>query len=156
MRLFVGLGNPGKKYIKTRHNVGHMVIDALQKRQKPKEILAKKTSVYMNDSGAFVKKIVDQYNLNLSDLWVIHDDLDLALGDYKIQKGKGPRLHKGILSIEKELGSDDFIRVRVGVDNRSPENRISGEEYVLQDFTNKELAFINGILPEIVKKILNE
>ena len=100
-----------------------------------------------------MKKLIAQYRLNSSDLWVIHDDLDIPVGSYKIQKGKGPKLHKGILSIEQELGTEDFWRVRVGVDNRKPEERISGEEYVLQDFSGGELATLKPVIEEICKKL---
>ena len=108
----------------------------------------------MNDSGVFVKKLVEQNKANLSDLWVIHDDLDIALGSYKIQKGKGPKLHNGVNSIERELGSEDFWRVRVGVDNRSPESRILGEEYVLQDFTEGEKQILIKVIDDLCKKLL--
>src|SRR3972149_1266470 len=112
MKLIVGLGNPGEGYNNNRHNVGHMVVESL-----------KRSQGFMNDSGVFVNKLVEQNMVKTSDLWVIHDDLDIPLGSYKIQKGKGPKLHNGINSIEKELASEDFWRVRVGVENRSSENK---------------------------------
>jgi PTH1 family peptidyl-tRNA hydrolase len=148
MKLIVGLGNPGQKYQNNRHNVGHMIVHSL-----PQGFTAKKSDVFINQSGDFVKKLVEQYHLKPSDLWVIHDDLDIPLGSYKIQKGKGPKLHKGINSIEEALGTDDFWRVRVGVDNRNPEDRISGEEYVLQDFTEEELKILSPVIEEICKKL---
>lgn len=153
MRLIVGLGNPGEKYKNNRHNVGHMVVDALHKKNLLKHFVVKKSEAMMNISGNFVKKLVEQYRLNSSDLWVIHDDLDIPLGSFKIQKGKGPKLHNGILSIERQLGTDEFWRVRIGVDNRLPEDRIAGEEYVLQDFSQQERGRLDKVIEEICKKL---
>jgi PTH1 family peptidyl-tRNA hydrolase len=153
MRLIVGLGNPGKDYKNTRHNIGHLVVDALNKKPLPSGFIAKKSNCFMNQSGEFVKKLVEQYHSNPSDLWVIHDDLDISLGGYKIQKGKGPKLHNGINSIEDKLGTDEFWRVRVGVDNRNPEDRTPGEEYVLQDFTQEELKLLKPVIEQICKKL---
>jgi len=154
MKLIIGLGNLGEKYKNNRHNVGHIAVDVLLKKNLPKHFVVKKSDVMMNDSGSFVKKLVEQYRLNLSDLWVIHDDLDIPLGSFKIQKGKGPKLHNGILSIERQLGSDEFWRVRIGVDNRSPEDRTPGEQYVLQDFGQKESEILDKVIEEICKKLV--
>lgn len=154
MNLIIGLGNPGQKYKNNRHNVGHMVVEFLLKRSLPKDFTVKKSQTFMNSSGGFVKKLVEQNRVNTSDLWIIHDDLDIPLGSYKIQKGKGPKLHNGVNSIEGELGTDEFWRVRVGVDNRIPESRISGEEYVLQDFSQEEKEILDKVIPEICKKLL--
>jgi len=153
MRIIVGLGNPGEEYKNNRHNVGHLVVKTLLKRSLTKDFVVKKSQVFMNDSGVFVKKLVEQNRVKASDLWVIHDDLDIPLGSYKIQKGKGPKLHNGVNSIEEELGTDEFWRVRVGVDNRDPESRISGEEYVLQDFSQEERGVIDTAIAEICKKL---
>ena len=114
-----------------------------------------KPQTFMNSSGKAVKKIVDHFKIKTSDLWVIHDDLDIALGDFKIQKEKGPKLHKGVMSIEKELGKSDFWRVRVGVENRDPENRIPGEAYVLRDFEKKEMEIVEAVISRISREILN-
>jgi PTH1 family peptidyl-tRNA hydrolase len=120
MKLIVGLGNPGREYENTRHNVGAIFIDYLKKKEIPSGIILAKTDVFMNDSGTSVRKMVDYYKLGLDFLCVVHDDLDIPLGSYKIQKGKGPKLHNGILSVENELGSEDFWRVRIGVDIVTP------------------------------------
>jgi len=153
MKLIVGLGNPGIEFKDNRHNVGDLIIDILGENKLPKNIIIKKTNVFMNESGEIVRKLVDQYHLNTSDLWVIHDDLDIPLGSYKIQKGKGPKLHNGINSIERELGTDEFWRVRVGVDNRKSNEKISGEDYVLQDFSDDETLLLKPIINEICKKL---
>jgi len=107
-------------------------------------VLAKPLT-FMNKSGAAVKKCVTCYMLHAqSDLIVIHDDLDIPLGKFKIQSGTGPQLHNGVESIEAALKTKDFLRIRIGVDNRSPDNRIDGETYVLQDFENEEKRLITG------------
>jgi len=175
MKLIVGLGNPGKKYKHTRHNVGYLAVDRLISKIaaseysydkydaeiyyfQSKNVILAKPLTFMNESGKSVKKIVDQFKVKAADLWVIHDDLDIALGEYKIQSGKGPKDHKGIISIEKTLGKKDFKRVRIGVENRSVENKISGESYVLKQFTQEELKIINktvmGVSEEIIKKCI--
>jgi len=153
MRLLIGLGNPGEKYKNNRHNVGHMVVEGLLDGGAKKNLIARKSDAFINNSGEFVKKILDRYRLKAADLWVIHDDLDIPLGSYKIQKSKGPRLHNGINSIEEVLGTEDFWRVRVGVDNRDPEDRISGEEYVLQDFSAEEAKLLTPVIDQICKKL---
>lgn len=168
MKLLVGLGNTGTKYKNTRHNVGFMVVDYMlsklsdspdnkfKKESKffsevvysPNVIIAK-PQTFMNDSGKAVSALSSFYKIDQTDIFVVHDDLDIKLGEYKIQKGKGPKVHNGILSIEKELRKTDFWRVRVGVDNREPENRMKGETYVLQKFTEEELKIIENVYKRI-------
>jgi PTH1 family peptidyl-tRNA hydrolase len=156
MFIFIGLGNPGTKYQNNRHNVGQMLIDYLAKNLKSQNENIKffKTDCFMNQSGKAVKKIIENYKLKIENLIIIHDDLDIPLGKSKIQKGIGPKLHNGIKSIEQELKTKDFWRVRIGVDNRKPENHISGEIYVLQDFLPEEKELLtNEIFPAIKEKI---
>jgi PTH1 family peptidyl-tRNA hydrolase len=167
MRIIVGLGNPGKDYEKTRHNVGFMVVDKiLAKNQKFKlnkkfeaevcicdasgvtPVVLAKPVTFMNESGRSVRKIMDFYKLKVDDLWVIHDDLDIALGKFKIQKGVGPKTHKGVLSVENQVGKD-FWRVRVGIENRLDKN-ILGEEYTLKNFAKEEVGVVDGVIREIV------
>ncbi|MEK7182841.1 MAG: aminoacyl-tRNA hydrolase, partial [Patescibacteria group bacterium] len=124
MKLIVGLGNPGKQYENTRHNVGYMVIDKIKNQKlKIKNMMLVKTNVFMNNSGEAIKKLTTDYRLQTTDLYVVHDDLDIPLGQFKIQYGRGPKDHKGIQSIEETLGTNEFWRVRVGVDNRDPSDR---------------------------------
>jgi len=159
MKLIVGLGNPGEEYSNNRHNVGHLVADALLKRSLPlrgkrnlpKNLVVKKTSVFMNESGSEVKKLLG--GLDPNNLYIIHDDLDIALGGYKIQNGKSPKDHKGLESIDEALGTSDYWHIRIGVDNRDPKNRTPGEEYVLQDFTGEEKKILEVVLKEICKKL---
>lgn len=150
MLLIVGLGNPGKDYEKTRHNVGFMVIDALEKSSQYKAL---KSDKFMNDSGKFVYSQYTKYNVSNTNLYIIHDDLDIKLGEYKIQFGRGPKDHNGIESVEQELGTKDFWRVRVGVDNRPLDNRPMGEEYVLQNFSDSEMMVLERVIKEVCKKL---
>lgn len=177
MKLIVGLGNPGKKYENNRHNVGFMLADRLIEYLHTQEqipikhetkfdcifarvqleteaFIVSKPQTYMNRSGQAVSKIMQYYKVPLENLYIAHDDLDILLGKYKIQKGTGPKLHNGITSIESVLGTKDFWRVRIGVENRSEENRIPGEAYVLQDFTEEERKVTKGVINEIINKLV--
>ncbi len=180
MKLIIGLGNPGEKYENTRHNVGWLVIDTLKQAISKSEFLISnqipipnfqrenkfnaeiirlgdvilgKPTTFMNESGVAVLKIANFYKIKPDDIYVMHDDLDLRLGDYKIQKGVGPKLHYGIHSIENSIGSKDFLRVRIGVDNRDPENRTSGEQYVLQEFTKEERKAVDRTIEDVVNDL---
>lgn len=171
MKLIVGLGNPGEKYANTRHNVGFMFIDVLSREsrvtgQKVSEkfkaeiieaefegekIIMLKPQTFMNESGRAVASYIRYSKLDIRDLVVVHDDLDLKLGEYKMQTGKGPKIHYGVNSIEDHLKTKDFMRIRIGVDNRDPARRTPGDEYVLQNFRveeketlEKTLMFIRG------------
>ncbi|OGH08326.1 MAG: aminoacyl-tRNA hydrolase [Candidatus Levybacteria bacterium RBG_16_35_6] len=176
MKLIIGLGNPGPKYHSNRHNVGFLVIDELAKGFTKKtsninfefqkklqsnilvtsDFILAKPQTYMNSSGIAVSKIINQYKIDISNLWVIHDDLDMRLGEYKIQKGKGPKIHNGILSIEEKLGNKNFWRVRIGVDNRQKIFRIPGEKYVLQNFNEDEKKLVNETVERMVEVLINE
>jgi PTH1 family peptidyl-tRNA hydrolase len=153
MRLIIGLGNLGEGYVSTRHNAGFLVVDGLQKVKLPGGIMVKKSDVFMNESGSFVKKLVDQYKLDPSNLYIVHDDLDIKLGEYKIQFGKGPRDHNGLKSVDEALGTDQYWHVRVGVDNRPLDNRPEGIEYVLQNFTHEERKILDNVIEEVCKKL---
>lgn len=174
MKLIVGLGNPGKRYARTRHNAGFILLDKLaEKVQKDwqksgkfnseviqtKSLILAKPTTYMNESGKAVSSLASYYKVSPSDIYVAHDDLDLRIGAYKIQKGVGPKEHKGIESINKALGTADYWRIRMGVDNRSKENRIDGETYVLQKFTPVEmksiLRIIDTVIVNLKKAIMN-
>ncbi len=105
----------------------------------------------MNESGKFVAEKFNFFKISPDDLYIVHDDLDISLGQYKIQKGTGPKVHNGVNNIEEVLGTKDFWRIRIGVDNREPQNRILGEDYVLQNFNNDELISLNKVFDAIVK-----
>lgn len=162
MKLLIGLGNPGEKYKNNRHNIGHMMIDYIGQVQSSKfkiqndnsKFKILKTDCFMNLSGSFVKKALSTSHLTPNNLVIIHDDLDIPLGKFKIQRRAGPQLHNGINSIEKALGTKDFWRVRIGVDTRTPDNWIDGEAYVLQNFRPKEKPLlIEEVFPKILKRL---
>lgn len=154
MKLIVGLGNPGGKYEKTRHNVGFMVVDLLNQKSKIKnqkldkklkaelffienDVLVVKPQTFMNLSGEAVLLIKNYYNIDISDILVVHDDVDLEIGRLKIQEGGGSPGHNGINSIIEKLRDNNFVRFRVGVGR--PENpNVSIEDFVLQNISGKE------------------
>lgn len=132
MKLIVGLGNPGGQYKDTRHNIGFMVVEKLAHElsdgvvwaedtkkkvatAKAGEVLLVKPQTFMNSSGIAVKALVDFYKLAPSDVWVIHDDLDLPIGKIRIREQGGSAGHNGMESIMKHLGTDRLIRFRLGI-----------------------------------------
>lgn len=172
MRCVVGLGNPGEKYQNNRHNAGYMFIDYLLKQYQnakmnqwskseiaeliinKEKVLLVKPQTFMNQSGQTVKSCVTRYTLHVTrDLYLVHDDLDIKLGEVKLQKGVGPKLHNGILSVEQALGTADFWRVRIGVDNRDPERRVAGETYVLQNFKEEEKNRLTEVFSAVMKTV---
>lgn len=158
MKLLIGLGNPGEKYEKTRHNVGVMLVDraggALDAQQEGGAgWKALRLKCFMNDSGIEVRQAMNFFKVEPKDLIIVHDDLDIKLGEFKIQHGKGPYGHNGILSIERELGTKDFTRVRIGIENRDPENRVAGVEYTLQNFTSEEFDTIEKVFTQIFSQL---
>lgn len=175
MKVIVGLGNPGKEYQSTRHNLGFMVLDQLavklgvQFSAAPKlqaeiaklgsEILLCKPQTFMNNSGQAVRALLDYYKLfnseKLGNLSVVHDDLDLAFGTYKLQLGTGPKAHNGLLSLYDHLGTKDFWHVRGGVDNRGDlRAHITPSEYVLQPFTTEEQSMLTEEITAIVSELM--
>lgn len=154
MKLLVGLGNPGEKYQNNRHNVGFMFADFMKDSEvvKREKWIILKPQSYMNRSGEEVSRAAHFYKIDPENIFVAHDDLDIPLGKFKIQKGTGPKLHNGISSIEKLLGEKDFWRVRIGVENRG-ENRVSGESYVLQNFTPEERQIMTRTCTEILMRL---
>lgn len=166
MKLIVGLGNPGDKYKNNRHNAGHMFVDYLGKEltgsrvnelPRQKKIIAVKTTVFMNQSGPAIRKLIGNLpagrqvgKLKLENLIVVHDDLDIPLGKFKIQFGEGPKLHNGLASIEETFGTKKFLRIRIGIDARTSDNWIHGEQYVLSDFTSDEKSQLIETFPQIL------
>ena len=166
MIIIFGLGNPGRKFYKTRHNVGFQVVDKFKRenefsnwrgRKKDfkalisegkinhKKIILAKPQTFMNDSGKAVKLLTNFYKITRPGLVVIHDDIDLLLGKIKISKGRGSAGHKGVQSIINEIGTKDFIRFRVGIRPKSCNFSTIVEnvgEFVLQEFTKNEQKII--------------
>lgn len=152
MKLIVGLGNPGEKYTNTRHNVGKMFVE-VAKILVGDGVLVKQSDTFMNDSGKAVRKLVDFYKVNLGDLYVAHDDLDIPLGEYKIQKGTGPKVHNGVNDVEKVLGDKDFWRIRIGVDGRNGDRSLSGEDYVLGSFEKNEREILDKVFDDLAREL---
>ena len=133
LKLVIGLGNPGKEYEKTHHNVGFLLLDHLTKTienpkfsgsaeyasdEKTRRILNlkfSKSDVYMNHSGEYVKKNIKKYGVKPEELLIAHDDSDIFLGDFKISFDRGAAGHKGIESIISQLKTKKFWRIRIGI-----------------------------------------
>ncbi|RLC35696.1 aminoacyl-tRNA hydrolase [Candidatus Shapirobacteria bacterium] len=171
MKTIIGLGNPDSNYQNNRHNLGHQFVAYLSqelsiKLQNKKKILAqigqdgrKKfllaiPTTYMNESGLAVQKIVNFYKINFDNLYIVHDDLDLELGNWKIQFNRGSAGHNGIKSIIQNLNSRQFWRIRIGIGHPLPP--IPVENFVLQNFSNPEKVIINQTIKTISQKILTD
>ncbi len=151
MIIIIGLGNPGKKYKDTRHNVGSKVIDELEFLNETKFVLIK-PKVFMNNSGKAVKKIISNFQFPIFNLWVIHDDIALTVGKIKISKNRGAAGHKGIESIIKELKTKNFVRFRVGIQPKSGKPK-SIEKFVLQKFNKEEKKIIKEVIKKTVEAV---
>lgn len=155
MKMIVGLGNPGAEYVGTRHNAGFFVAEKLQKLKLPKDVVVQKSDVFMNDSGSFIQKLLSKYpSIPISRLYIVHDDLDIPIGSYKIQFGRGPKDHNGLKSIDDRLGTSTYWHVRVGINNRPPDYHPLGEEYVLQNFSNDERRILEKAVKGLCKKLV--
>jgi len=156
MLLIVGLGNPGKKYERTRHNVGYIFIDELEKQNLGGFSLSK-TDTFMNESGKAVKKLISKskFLISNSNLIIVHDDIDLPLGEFKIQKGRGAAGHKGVQSIIDSLGTKDFWRVRIGICPKEGKPK-NVEKFVLQKFTKDEERILGGVISEITNLLISD
>lgn len=170
MILIVGLGNPGRKFSQTRHNVGFMVVDKLAYKYdlkfdelgeymiskgkiKDKEIILMKPLTYMNLSGRAVREIADERILKSlpNSLIVIHDDIDLPVGRIKIKKNGSSGGHKGVQSIISHLGTKDFIRVKIGI---GKEEEIEVSDYVLSPFSKEQKTIIKQKILHAVESIV--
>ncbi len=161
--LVIGLGNPGKRYESTRHNIGFMALDALAAqleialKQKSfnalwgkgtiarNNVLLAEPQTFMNLSGTAVRQLQSFFKTDISNLIVIHDDLDLPFGAVRLKAGGGTAGHKGLASIESNLGTSEFARVRLGIGKPVDKSRI--ESYVLEPFQKEEQI----VLPELLK-----
>ncbi|MCX6799560.1 MAG: aminoacyl-tRNA hydrolase [Candidatus Falkowbacteria bacterium] len=184
MRIIIGLGNPDKVYEKTRHNVGFVLVDALAKSKKldfkfskkfnalvaeDGDIFLVKPETYMNNSGLSVRAILAYYQLLpkqfgliakndidlTNELIVVHDDLDIEIGKYKISLDSRSAGHRGVESIINQLKTKNFKRIRIGI--KSPLlTRMAVKDFVLKKFSAEENLVINAIIKEIIKKELTE
>ena len=157
MWIVAGLGNPGRRYSKTRHNVGFMIADAiadefgigLKKREscmagvgsiEDKEVVLMEPLTFMNRSGIAVKELMERYHVPPERLIVLHDDIDMETGKLKIRRRGSSGGHKGIESILYSIGTGDFVRVKIGIGR---EEGIPVEDYVLSKFRRDEIPVIH-------------
>lgn len=175
MKLIIGLGNPGKEYAETRHNAGFLCLDFLQqdfgfepftpdKKMSAEistgtlhgdKILLVKPATFMNNSGTTVQALLQFYKLTPADIVVIHDDLDIALGTYKTTLSSRAAGHNGVSDIIEKLGTQDFFRIRLGIDRPiAPEGAcISVHDYVLHDFSPEERTKLQELFPKVKEEI---
>ncbi len=166
MHLLVGLGNPGKKHARSRHNIGFMAVDEIVRRHSfgpwrkrfegecaegvidGEKILVLKPQTYMNDSGRSVGAAVRFFKLTPADVTVIHDEIDLAPEKVRFKIGGGHAGHNGIRDVASHIGAD-FPRVRIGVGHPGQKHQVSG--HVLDDFSKAEMAWVTPLLDAIAE-----
>ncbi|MCP3898131.1 MAG: aminoacyl-tRNA hydrolase [Desulfobacteraceae bacterium] len=160
--MIAGLGNPEKKYFQTRHNLGFMVVDKLAHQNalkigksrfdaeyinfnyKQNKLFFVKPQSYMNRSGFPIQKLASYFKINISNIIVVHDDIDLPFGRIRISKDRGHGGHNGIRSISEALGTKDFSRIRIGIANPARQNSTTG--HVLGDFSKEENKSLDKLL----------
>jgi peptidyl-tRNA hydrolase, PTH1 family len=176
MFLLVGLGNPGSGYVNNRHNIGFKVLENIEKLYNPPKFTKKfkseytkllvneniifllKPMTFMNNSGIAVKEIMDFYNIDIKNIYVIHDEIDLDCGQIKIKNGGGHNGHNGLRSIDQYI-SKGYNRIRIGVSRPSKlyENNINENisSWVLADFTSEDrIKWLDNTINKISKEIL--
>ena len=164
LKIIVGLGNPGRKYERTRHSIGFMAVDECAKglhadisQEKygaligrtcfgSHEVVLAKPQTYMNDSGRAVGAIIRSVYADVADLVVIHDELDLPFGFVRVKIGGGHGGHNGLRSIIEHVGSPDFVRVRIGIGRPGP--GVDAADYVLSPFLAEE----RHALPDVIAR----
>ena len=165
MKLVVGLGNKGREYENTRHNMGFMLVDRylqyknitdkfkekfnaiyIETTINNEKVIFIKPMTYMNNSGIAVRAFVDFYKLNSEDVLVISDDLDLDLGKFRLRRNGSSGGHNGLKSIISHLGTDNFKRLRIGISN----DKDDVINYVLSKFSKKELSEIDTMFDTLV------
>jgi len=151
MLLIVGLGNPGRKYENTRHNIGSRIVNEL-KVLNLKNVISAKPSTFMNESGKAVKNLLRTHHLKPNNLIVIHDDIDLPIEKIRIVKNRGSAGHKGIESVIKELGTKNFIRFRIGIQSKTGKPK-NAEKFVLEKFNKKEEKIVEEVIKKTVEAI---
>ncbi|MCD6482448.1 MAG: aminoacyl-tRNA hydrolase [Candidatus Izimaplasma sp.] len=161
MKLVVGLGNPGRKYKTTKHNIGFMCLDYYVKKHKLKlkkdnkfngetlkigNIVLLKPHTFMNESGQSIRKIINFYNIKIENILVIYDDLDLPLGKTRLREKGSSAGHNGIKSIISNIQTQEFKRVRIGID-KNP--LYETKNYVLSSFSKKEKQIIEPVFEKV-------
>lgn len=180
MKIIFGLGNPGDIYLHTRHNAGFMFVDYLQRTHsfspfaynkkfhadisegscgKFEKIILAKPLKFMNLSGEVIQNICNYYKITPSDIIIAHDDLDIEIGTHKITTNSRAAGHNGVQNIIDSLGTQDFKRVRIGIEaqgGRLYRDAISGEKFVLQKFSPQELALLSQTYPVIANDLCTQ
>ncbi len=171
MKLIVGLGNPGLKYKKTRHNVGFMLLDKyvgnVKWSNQPNyysyetiidkvKVIFIKPKTFMNLSGIAVKEVVDYYKINIEDILIIHDDIDMTIGSYKLKKNSSSGGHNGIKSIESYLKTNNYLRLKIGIkkDTKKTTSDFVLSKFNKEDMTSVDLINSNIIIDDFIKKDL--
>ena len=167
--LIAGLGNPGREYRETRHNIGFMLIDRLSQAMAipvgkvqskaltgsgkfaGQRVILVKPQTYMNLSGQAISSLARFYKVPVGQILVAHDDLDLPLGTLRLRPGGGSGGQKGIASTIEQMGTADFPRMRMGIDR--PPGQMDAAAYVLQSFNAKEQEFVTAVLDRAVKAV---
>lgn len=168
MILIVGLGNPGEKYKNTRHNLGFRVVDELKNYfnladfvfdkksnsffAKNSDLLIVKPDTYMNLSGQAVRSLNGYYKIDEENKIIVHDDIDLPVGEIKISKDRGSAGHRGVESIIKNLGTKNFIRIRIGIKPKTGKPKKT-EDFVLKKFNKEEEEIIGKVMEKAVKAV---
>ena len=170
MKLIVGLGNPGREYENTRHNIGFICVDNYANNNNldsfkekfngaytkfmhnGEQVILLKPLSYMNLSGTVVRKYVDYFKIQPSDILVIHDDLDMPTGKIKLKANSSSGGHNGIKNIIQELNTQNFNHLKIGI---SKDNRMDVKDYVLGKFTQEEKNLINDLV-KTTDKIIND
>jgi len=170
MRLIVGLGNPGSKYAPTRHNLGFVVVSILaerygiplkkmtlsalwgQGRVAGEGVVLAQPTTYMNLSGQAVSRLLQYFKLSPEDLIVIHDDLDVPYGRLKLAQGGGAGGHRGVLSVQDTLDSEDFYRVKLGIGRPPP--FMTSEDFVLTAFAREEWETVASLVERAVQAVI--
>ena len=187
MKLIIGLGNPGVKYERTRHNIGFMVVEKFLKDFEPvkdtvwadekkfksdiaeinwqprhgkeEKVILVKPKTYMNNSGLAIQLLTTYYKLLTTDIWIVHDDIDLPLGAMKIRFGGGTAGHRGIESVMERLGTDKFWRFRLGIGAQNGKWKMengklrSVDDYVLGEFRGPQRGKVRELIKRGVKAI---
>jgi len=162
-KLIIGLGNPGTKYQKTRHNLGFLVLDAMSSafkiNKKLEAAIAKKDNVilvkpltFMNESGRAVIKVAKYYKVSLKNIIIIHDDKDLDFGTLRIKTSGSAAGHNGIKSIIENLKTETFTRCRLGVKNTLVE-KMDTADFVLANFSSSEQKQLSAFITNIIEAI---
>jgi len=170
VKLIVGLGNPGKRYERTRHNLGFLIVDYVAKQNEVavkrklcsalvgessdhgEKFLFVKPQTYMNRSGEPVKELLRRFHATANDVAVVYDDLDLPFGRIRIRPKGSAGGHRGVLSIMEELAGASFYRVRVGI-GRPPQG-VDPVDYVLQPFDAEESAALGGVISRAAEAVM--